>query len=109
MSVQTERHEEAMRLFRMLESMSDSERAERLGSDESEVYAAPCSATLATLVFKRLGIHNEDREVYWEKLLGRSVGDVWKFYMFMRDAPPEEFALRITQFAKKYRPIRGVG
>ncbi len=109
MSAQTERHEEAMRLWRMLDSMSDPERAERLGDGESEVYSAPCTATLATLVFKRLGVHNEDREVVWTKLRGRSVGNVWNFYQYMKERPPEEFALRITQFAKKYPPIEGSG
>ncbi len=109
MSVQTEKHEEAMRLWRMLDGMSDSERAERLENEESEVYAAPCSPTLATLVFNRLGVHEEDRSVWWVKLHGRSVGNVWKFYQYARDAPPEEFALRITQFAKKYPPVEGSG
>ncbi len=98
-----------MRLWRMLDGMSDSEREERLADGESEVYSAPCTATLATLVFRRLGVHDEDREVYWEKLLHRPVGNVWNFYQYVRQRPPEEFALRITQFAKKYPPIEGSG
>ncbi len=109
MSAQTERHEEAIRLWRMLESMSDSERAERLGDGESEVYAAPCSAMLATLVFARLGVHEEDREVYWEKLLHRPVGRVWKFYKQAEARKPEEFAGLITSFAKRVPPIEGSG
>lgn len=100
MSSQTERHEEAMRLFGMLENMSESERRERLENDESELYSAPCSAMLATLVFKRLGVHDEDRQVFWTKLYGRSVGDVWKFYVYVKERPPEEFANLIGRFAK---------
>ncbi len=109
MSVQTERHGEAMRLWRMLDGMNDSERAERLADGESEVYSAPCTATLGVLVFRRLGVHDEDREVYWKKLHKRSVGNVWNFYQYMKERPPEEFALRITQFAKKYPPLGGGG
>lgn len=105
MSVQTDRHEEAMRLWRMLQQMTRSERKERLENDESEVYSTPCSAMLATLVFKRLGVHSEDREVFWTKLFGRSVGDVWKFYAFTKERPPEEFANLISRFAKNTPPL----
>ncbi len=120
MSARTERHEEAMRLWRMLDSMSDSELKERLGDGESEVYAAPCTAMLTLYIFDQYGrdgngeidkervIDEEDRLVYWTKLRGRSVGNVWNFYQYARGAPPEEFALRISQFAKKYPPVRGV-
>lgn len=108
MSVQTERHEEAIRLWRMLENLGDSERAERLENEESEVYSAPCSATLATLVFGRLGVHNEDREIFWEKLYARPVGRVWRFYKEAERRKPEEFAGLISSFAKRVPPIEEV-
>lgn len=115
MSVQTERHEEAMRLWRVLENLGEDERASRLESDDPEVYSAsdfystPCSAMLATLVFKRLGVHNEDREVFWLKLYLRPVGNVWKFYEEAKRRGPEQFAGLIGAFAKKVKPLEEVG
>lgn len=105
-SMQVERNEEAFRLWRVLENLSDNERESRLSDEESDFYSHPASAMLATLVFKRLGVHDEDREVFWPKLYLRSVGDVWKFYAYAKERPPEEFADLISRFAKKYPAMK---
>lgn len=103
---QTERHEEAMRLWRVLENLDESERKSRLEDEGSDFYQHPASAMLATLVFKRLGIHNEDREIFWEKLAFRPVGNVWKFYQAARERKPEEFAGLISSFAKRVSAMK---
>jgi hypothetical protein len=125
LSAQVERNEEAFRLWRVLENLSDEERESRLSDEESDFYSHPASAMLATLVFRLLNeyakdhgytveeeeeggpvVHHEDRQVYWEKLAYRPVARVYRFYEYAKERPPEEFADLIRKFAKKYPAMR---
>lgn len=103
-----EKHTEAMRLWRMLENMSEPERRQRLENEESELYSTPCSASLTAVVFRRLEIDVSEWHIYWLKLYNRPVGRVWRFFEEAQKRKPEEYNGLLTNFAKRVPSLRDV-
>lgn len=103
MSIAT--HKAARDAFYALETMDTAERLDALADEDSEYHWIPCSAGLTAVLFRRLDVDNDERDVYWLKLFDRPVARVFKLWMVAKDAKPEQLKGLFTAFSKKVKPL----
>lgn len=103
MSIAT--HKRARDAFYALETMDTAERLDALRDDDSEYHRIPCSGGLTAVLFARLGVDKDERDIYWTKLYLRPISRVFNLWMVAKDAKPEQLNGLFTAFSKKVPAI----
>ncbi len=95
-----ESHRRAIEAFYALEDMEPSIRSEVMAEETHESFSTPCSAGLTAVLFKRLKVDKDVRDIYWEKLYQRPVARVFNLYLAAKNAKPERLNGLFTTFAQ---------
>lgn len=98
-------HKRARDAFYALETMDTAERLDALADENSEYHRIPCSAGLTAVLFQRLGVDRDERDVYWEKLYLRPISRVFNLWMVAKDEKPEQLNGLFTAFARRVPAI----
>lgn len=100
-----EEHRQAIRVFTDLENMDEAERRDALADEDSEYHRIPCTAGLTAVLFHRLKVSVDERDILWLKLFDRPVARVFNLYMVAKDSKPEQLNGLFTSFAKRVPPL----
>lgn len=103
MSIAT--HKAARDAFYALETMDTAERLDALRDEDSEYHRIPCSAGLTAVLFQRLGVDVDRRDLLWTKLYMRPVARVFNFHQAAREVKPEQLTTLIRTFGNKVPAI----
>lgn len=103
MSIAT--HKRALEAWRRLEGMDTAERLDALRDEDSEYHRIPCSAGLTAVLFRRLGVDVDERDIYYTKLYMRPISRVFNLYQVAKDAKPEQLNGLLTNFARRVPAI----
>lgn len=100
-----EEHRQAIRVFTELENMDAAVRLDALRDEDHEAFATPCTAGLTAVLFHRLKVSVDERDILWLKLWDRPVGRVFNLWLVAKDEKPEKLNALFTAFAKKVKPL----